>query len=214
MKFCVIGLGRFGYQVATRLADNGMEVMAIDRNESIVSSIRDNVTQAICMQVTDEESLRSVGADEMDTVIVAMGENFDQSILITAILKKRLKAPNVITRAINEIHKEIALLVGANEVILPEKEIGSRLADNLSTPYNELVRLTKNYSISQIPAPESFIGKTIEDLNLYQKYQVRCVGIQINELLVTTNLKHVIGLEDKLIIAGENKQLEKLTKLH
>lgn len=213
MKFCVIGLGRFGYQVATRLADNGMEVMAIDSNESIVASIRDQVTQAICMRVTDEASLHSIGVDEMDTIIVAMGENFAQSILITALLKKRLHAKNVITRTINEIHKEIVLLVGADEAILPEKEIGIRLADNLSTPYNELVRLTKNYSISQITAPTSFVGNTLEELNLFQRYQVKCIGVQINEKTVSTDPRYVVAQNDKLIIAGENKHLEKLTKL-
>ena len=81
MRFCVIGLGRFGYQVATVLGENGMEVMAIDSDESIVASIKDKVTQAICIRIKDESSLRSIGVEEMDTVIVAMGENFDQSVL-------------------------------------------------------------------------------------------------------------------------------------
>src|SRR5256885_2026701 len=103
MKFCVIGLGRFGYQVATGLAEHGMEVMAVDSNEAIVASIRDQVTHAVCMLVVDEVSLRSIGIDEMDTVIVATGENFAQAILITALLKKRLHVPHVIARAINEI---------------------------------------------------------------------------------------------------------------
>lgn len=90
MKFCVIGLGRLGYQVAVRLAENGMEVMAIDKDESIIASIRDQVTHAICLQVTDEASLSNVGVDEMDTVIVAMGENYAESILTTALLKNDL----------------------------------------------------------------------------------------------------------------------------
>ena len=93
MKFCVIGLGRFGYQVATVLSENGMEVLAIDSDESIVASIRDFVAHAIVMDVTDETSLRSVGVDEIDTVIVAMGENSTQSILITAYSKNILKHP-------------------------------------------------------------------------------------------------------------------------
>ena len=172
MKFCVIGLGRFGQQVAKVLAENGMEVMAVDSNESIVASIRDNVTQAICMRVTDEASLRSIGIDEIDTVIVAMGENFAQSILITALLKKRLHIPHVIARAINEIHKEILTIVGADRVILPEQEIGIRLADNLSSPFTDLIRLTKDFSISQIIAPQSFVGKKVSDLDLYTKFYV------------------------------------------
>lgn len=213
MKFCVIGIGRFGYPVATGLAENGMEVMAIDSNEALVASIRDHVTQAICMRVTDEASLRSVGVDEMDTVIVAMGENFAQSILITALLKKRLHIPRVITRAINEIHKEIVQLVGADEVILPEKEIGMRLADNLSAPYMKLVRLTKNYSISQMTAPDALIGKTLGEQDLYQKYQIKCIGVQVDDQTVSTDPKYVIKKNDKVIVAGENKHLEKISKL-
>lgn len=88
MKFCVIGLGRFGEQIAITLAENGMEVLAIDSNESIVASVRDSVAQAVCMRVNDEASLRSIGVDEMDVGIVAMGENFAQSVLVTTLLKR------------------------------------------------------------------------------------------------------------------------------
>ena len=161
MKFCVIGLGRFGYQLAETLSENGMEVIAIDSNEDIVESIKDKVTHAICMRVTNEESLRNIGVEEMDTVIVATGENFAQTILITALLKKRLHVPYVIARAIDDIHKEILTLIGADRVILPEKEIGIRLADSLSSPFTDLVRLTKDFSISQIIAPSSFVGKNL-----------------------------------------------------
>ena len=126
MKFCVIGLGRFGYQVATVLSEHGMEVLAIDSNESIVASIRDSVAHAVVMKVADETALRTLGIDEIDTVIVAMGENTSESILLTALLKKHLKIPYVITRAINDVNEEILKLVGADRVILPEKEIGIR----------------------------------------------------------------------------------------
>lgn len=87
MKFCVIGLGRFGYQLAKSLAEQGAEVLAIDSSESIVEAIRDRVTQAICTRIVDEDSLLEIGVGEMDTVIVATGEDFAQSVLITALLK-------------------------------------------------------------------------------------------------------------------------------
>ena len=214
MKFCVIGLGRFGYQVATTLAENGMEVMAVDSNEAIIASIRDQVTQAICMRVTDEASLRSIGADEIDTVIVAMGENFAQSILITAMLKKRLNIPHVIARAINDIHKEILKLVGADRIILPEKEIGIRIADNLSSPFTDLIRLSKTYSISQIFASKKFVGKTVESLDLYSTYKVYCIGLrQDDETIIAIDPKHEIQEEEKLIFAGNHDDLEKIAKL-
>ncbi len=214
MKFCVIGLGRLGYQLAIVLADNGMEVMAIDSNESIVASIRDQVTQVICMRVSDESSLRSIGIEEMDTVIVAMGENFAQSILITALLKKRLEIPKVIARAINDIHKDILILVGADRVILPEKEVGIRLADTLSSPFTDLTRLTKEFSISLIVAPKKFIGQTMQSLSLFKKYNVYCIGIEkdINQI-IPMEPEHVVQEGERLIVAGYNKDLEKITKL-
>lgn len=213
MKFCVIGLGRFGYQLAVTLAENGMEVMAIDSNESIVASIRDQVTQAICMRVHDEVGLRSIGVDEMDTVIVAMGENFAQSILITAILKKRLKIKQVIARAINEIHQEILELIGADRTILPEIEIGIRFADKLSSPFTDLLRLTPDFSISQLRVPEKFAGKRIEDLNLFKDYQVRVIGVKKEGKINPIDLDYTIQADDKLILSGSTEGLEKVAKL-
>ena len=212
MKFCVIGLGRFGYQVATVLAENGMEVLAVDSNEGIIASIRDHVTQAICMRVTEETSLKSIGIDEMDMVIVAMGEDFAQSILITALLKK-VGVPKVIARAINEIHKDILQLVGADRVILPEKEIGIRLADNLSSPFVDIIRLTKEFAISQIIAPKKFIGKTVQSLHLYTTYDVRCIGLKKDEQIVAIDPSYTIQEHDRLIFAGNHDALEDIAKL-
>lgn len=213
MKFCVIGLGRLGYQVAVTLAENGMEVMAVDSNESIVASIRDRVTQAICMRVTDEGSMRSIGIDEMETVIVAMGENFAQSILITALLKKKLGINKVIARAINEIHKEVLSLVGADETILPEKEIGIRLADKLSMPFMELIRLSRHFAIGQIKAPRDIIGKSVSDAKFYQRWGVRCLGVKRNDEIESAANDYIIKADDKLIISGSNEALEKVAKL-
>ena len=212
MKFCVIGLGRFGYQVATTLSDHGMEVMAIDTDESIVASIRDTVTQAICAHITDEASLRAVGVDEFDTVIVAMGE-FAESILITALLKKRLEIPRVIARAVNDIHKDVLMLTGANHVTLPEKEIGTRLADSLSSPFTDLVRLTEDFSVSKIITPKRFVGKTIKELKLYSTYNVHCIGLQQENTIVSIDPLYVVKLGDRLVMSGTNENLEQIVSL-
>jgi trk system potassium uptake protein TrkA len=213
MKFCVIGLGRFGYQLATVLADNGMEVMAVDNNESIIASIRDKVTQAICMRVTDESSLRSIGVDEMDTVIVAMGENFAQSILITALLKKRLNITHVIARAVSDIHGDILKLIGADRVILPEKEIGTKLADSLSSPFSAITHLSQTVSISQVAAPESFIGKKIGDLRLFDTYHVHFIGIKEDDMILPLSQDHVVDEGEQLVLVGNKENLEKIHKL-
>lgn len=214
MKFCVIGLGRFGYQVATGLSEHGMEVLAIDSDETIVASIRDYVTHAVCMRVTDEATLRSIGVDEMDTVIVATAENFAQSILITALLKKRLNTPRVIARAINDIHQEILTLVGADEMVLPEKEIGIRLADRLSSPFTDIIHLAKNFSVSQLKAPKKFIGKTVAELQIYENYGVHCIGIKKDpHTIISAHPDYVVLSDDRLIISGSDEDSENIAKL-
>ena len=213
MKFCVIGVGRFGYHVATTLANNGMEVLAVDSNDSIIASLRDHVTQAICMRVADEDSLRSIGIEDMDTVIVAMGENFAQSILVTALLKQKLHVPKVIARAISQIHKDILKLIGADYVMLPEKEMGICLADTLSLPFNVLLRINPNFSISQISAPRSFIGKTLKDINPYATYHLLCIGRKVEDEVTILTENDTIGQGDMLIFAGANEQLEHIAQL-
>jgi len=207
MKFCIIGLGRFGYQLAISLVKHGMEVLAIDQDESIVSTIKDKVTQAICLKVTDEESLRSVGVEEMDTVIVAMGENVEQSILITAVLKKRLNIPHVIARSTNAIHDDILKLVGADKVVLPERYLGKRLATNLSLPFVELIHITDTFSITQMKAPRHFVGKTIAELDLRRTRHVTCVAVKKGTEIVLVDPDYIIMENDILLFSGENKHL-------
>lgn len=213
MKFGVIGVGRFGYQVAVTLADHGMEVLAVDSNESIIASIRDKVTQAITLRVSDEDDLRSIGMEQMDTVIVAMGENFAQSILVTALLKQRLKIPVVIVRSISEIHKDILKLIGADQVILPEKEMGLRLADNLSLPFNSLMRITSHFSIAQFTVPRKFVGKTIEEINFVEHYHIQCIGQKVGEEVDLLPSDYRVKENDIIICAGLNRDLARFVKL-
>lgn len=213
MKICVIGLGRFGFQVATALNENGMEVLAVDSNESIIDSIKDYVTQAVCMRIRDEESLKAIGVEEMESVVVAMGDDFAESVLITALLKKRLKTPHVVARAMDTIHKEILQLTGADEVILPEQEIGLRLASSLSLPFTELSSLSKSFSISQIITPTSFVGKTVTSLDFFTTYQSICVGVKQDDDIHVVDGGYTIKEDDMLVFAGDNKGLAKLARL-
>lgn len=213
MKFCVIGVGRFGYYVATTLADHGMDVLAVDSNESIISDVKDKVTQAICMRVGDEDALRSIGVEDMDTVIVAMGENFAQSILVTALLKQKLKIPRVIVRSISSIHKEILELIGADQVILPEREMGIRLADSLSLPFHVLMRVNSEFSICQAKPPRRFIGQKWHELDLQNSYKVTCIGIKNKDVVSLPDEDYTISPNDLLLCAGKNKDLEKFVEL-
>jgi trk system potassium uptake protein TrkA len=212
MKFCVIGVGRFGYHVAVTLAENGMEVLAIDANETIIASIKDKVTQAICLRITDEESLRSVGVEDMDTVIVAMGENFAQSILVTALLKRRLHIKTIITRSISDIHRDILLLIGADQVVLPEREEGRRVADILSLPFNAVTRLAANFCISRLEAPREFVKKSIKELDFPNTYGIICIGKKEDDRIEPIDPEYLITEQDVLLFAGTIKDLSRLPK--
>ena len=212
MKFCVIGLGSFGYCLATELAENGMEVLAIDKSEEKINDIRDYVTHAVCATIDDEESLRGIGVEEIDTVIIGMGKSFAQSILVTALLKKKLETKRVIARATTEIHKDVLKLVGADQVILPEQAMGIRLADTLSSKFLDVFAVGKNFSIGQIKATDPFIGKSIEEINFYKNYKLRCVGIKKDDEFVVSSPEHIIDENDILIFAGGDETLNTLLK--
>lgn len=213
MKFCIIGLGRFGYHVAETLATNGMEVLAVDNNESIVTSIKDKVTQAICMDITSKESLEAIGIDEIETVIVSMGENFAQSVLITALLKKELSIPHVIARATNKIHADVLALVGADKIVLPERDQGIRLANNLSFPFIDLINVTDLFALTKLKAPALFVGKSIRELELRKKYHVTCIGVQKGGEIILIEGGYNVLEGDVLLFAGDNRYLEFLAQL-
>jgi len=213
MKFCVIGAGRFGYEAAVTLSDNGMEVLVIDSNPSIIDSIKDRVTHAICIKLTDEDSLRSVGIDDMDTVIVSMGEKFAESILLTAILKRKLNIKNVITRSISQIHKDILKLVGADQVILPEYEAGQILADKLSFSFNTLAKLSKDIFIVQINIPKKFIGLRLDEINFYNNYNLSFIGIKNEEDIILVKDNYIFKDNDIIIISGSIKNISYFNNL-
>lgn len=128
-------------------------------------------------------------------------------------MKKRLGIPRVIARAINDIHKEILKIVGADKVILPEQEIGIKVADNLSSPFTDLIRLSKEYAISQATVPLKFVGRKVSDLNLYENYGVHYIGIKEGENILSLDPDYIIQEQDKILLAGHNKSLEKIMKL-
>ena len=213
MKFCVIGLGRFGKQVVKTLHENGAEVLAIDKLESNIASVKDYTAQAICMKVHDEEALEAIGIDEMDVIIIGIGEDFAQSILLAAILKNRPAKYKVIARANGPIQKNIFKLIGVNQVICPEEEIAIDLADKLSYPFTNLARLSTDYSVALITPPANFIGKKIEETNLFKTYHINCFAIQQGEMIVSVNAAYIITIDDKLIVSGDNDKIKQLLHL-
>ena len=207
MKFCIIGLGIFGKKLAEKLFDHGAEVLAVDQDEHEISLIQDKVTQAVCTEIVDIASLEAIGIEEIDIVVIAIGENIAQSILIAAIIKKRFQHAKVIARAASQTQKEILELLKVDQVVLPEAETASELADVLSSPFVDLARLSNTYSIGLISIPDDFIGKKIQDLGLYKKYKVNCIAVQRDKEYISINSNYVILDYDELVVAGKDEDI-------
>jgi len=178
-RFAVIGLGRFGRHLATLLAEAGAEVIAVDQNRDIVESVRDRVALAVCLNSLDEEALVAQGIDKVDVAVVGMGSGFEDSALTTLLLKRRLGVPKVVSRATSQTRAEILSGIGADQVVNPEREAAERWCSRLMAPaILERIVVAAGHSLVQVPAPENFHGKTLEELNIRKKYKVNVVAIR------------------------------------
>jgi len=177
-QFGVFGLGIFGKSMARNLMKEGMEVIAIDRVEKNIEEIKNEVTQAAILDSTKEEALKALDIGNLDCAIVAIGDDMESSIL-TALLLKKLGVPKIIARATSEAHKQILTLIGVDEVVNPEEEIGLRLAKRLSSTHIlHHLDISEEHTIAEILVSDAFVGKTIREMNLRARFGVNIVGIK------------------------------------
>ena len=214
-RFCVIGLGNFGFHVVNELFLAGHEVIAIDADKDKVQAVQDCCTYAILSDAANKEFLSSQGIGEMDAVIVSTGERSHLSTLITLYLKE-LKVPRILVKAISEDHGRILEKLGATDIIFPEKDMAKRTAHNLAHPnILESIPLAEDYSISESAPPVHFIGKTLAGLGLRQTYHVTVIAIKdvlTDEFTMLPPANRVIKDSDLLILIGKTKDLEKAMK--
>lgn len=177
-RFAVIGLGRFGMRLATRLAAAGAEVIAIDRNPEIVEAVKDRVALAVSLDATDEQALLAQGIEKVDAAIVGIGSDFEASVLSTVILKQ-IGVKRVLGRATTRVRGEILARVGADDIVNPERESADRWCNRLLAPsVLERTVLAEGYSLVQVQAPRSFFDKTLADLAVGSRYKVLVVAIR------------------------------------
>jgi trk system potassium uptake protein TrkA len=212
MKFCIIGLGRFGKQLAKSLSEHNAEVLAIDSDEHEIAGVQNYVTQAICTEIIDTASLEAIGIENIDVAIIGIGENIAQSILIAAIIKKRFKHIKVVARATSQTQKEILDLLKVDLVVRPEEEAAIALADSLSSPFTNLARLSRSFSIGLISIPSEFIGKKVKDFDLYNKYKIHAIAVKRDKEFIAINDNYTILNDDELVISGKNDDIEQFDK--
>ncbi|MBK6324861.1 MAG: TrkA family potassium uptake protein [Chloroflexi bacterium] len=213
-EFAVIGLGRFGSSLARALEENGQTVMAIDIDPQLVQSIADEVTHAATLDATNEDALRAIDITAFDTVIVAIGADFEANLITTATLKD-LGVRRIICKTQSNRQKEILLRIGADKVVQPEQNSARRLAEELSLPtLLEKFNLTQSYSIAEILLPASLNWQSLAQTDLRNKYQLTVLLIKRgDEVLISPTSDTVLQEGDLLIVFGDNPSITQFSKL-
>ncbi|MBE6584776.1 MAG: TrkA family potassium uptake protein [Ruminococcaceae bacterium] len=211
--YAVFGLGRYGYAVARELADNGMDVIAVDVNEETVAAASLNIPICKCADVTDPEVLEHLGIKNVDVVIIAMAENLEAAVL-AATLCKEAGVTRVIVKCANEMHCKIMRRVGADEAVIPEQESGVRLASNLmSAGFIDMLSLSKDISVVEVDVKEEWSGKSLIELDLRNKYDINVVAIRRkNKVEISIDPKAPLDVSEKLIVIAHTAKLNGLTK--
>lgn len=211
-KYCVIGLGNFGYHVVEALYRDNHEVIAIDSNKDKVQAVKDFCSYAILGDAANKEFLSSQGVGEMDAVVISTGDRSHLSTLITLYLKE-LKVPRIFVKAVNEDHGRILDRVGATDIIYPEKDMAKRIAHTISTPnVLEFIPLTEEYSMTETAAPRKFIGKTLIELDLRKIFNVTVIAIKdvmTDQFILAPPPTYIVKDSDVLMLIGKTEDVDR-----
>lgn len=204
----LIGLGRFGRHIAIKLNELGHEVMAVDHNEERVNAILPYVTNALIGDSTNEEFLRSIGVDNFDVCIVAIGDNFQSSLETTSLLKE-LGGKLVVSRATRDVHEKFLLRNGADKVVYPEKQLGVWTAITYSSEkVFDYIDLGENHVIMEVSVPDNWVGKTIFDIDVRKKYQINILAIRDSgKLVMNITGTTVFERNQTLLVLGTNEKI-------
>lgn len=209
----VIGIGRFGWHLSKKLIGLGNEVMVVDNDEENIRDLLPLATNAQIGDCTKEDVLRSLGVGNFDLCFVCVGDDFQSSLLITSMLKD-LGAKRVISKASRDIHVKLLSRNGADEVVDPEREIAEKLAVRYSG--NNLfnyVELTRDVSIYEIAPAESWIGKSIKELNFRVKYHASILATKVGDTVSPLpSADHIFRPDEHLMIMGHHNDVEKILK--
>lgn len=212
-QFAVLGLGKFGTEITKALYNYGYEVLAIDIDEEKVNEVANYCTHSLVADVSEENTLRTVAIENFDTVVIAIGNNMQASI-ITALICKEMGVKNIIAKAHNEKHGKVLDKIGVNQVIYPEAAMAVKVATTLINPnIQNHMEIVAGYSIAEIRIPDKWINKNLGELALRSEYAVNVlIIIRANDEVITaptgdTTLKE----DDIIVVGGSNQDIENLS---
>ena len=212
-QFAIIGIGNFGYYLGRHLYEKGYEVLALDISKAQVQKIMDVVSEAVLADATDREVLESLGVSQVDAAVVCIGTEMQASILATLHLKE-LGVKKILAKATSEEHGRILGKIGADEIFFPEKDLAIGVASRLHNPNMlDYLPFIEGYSIVEMAAPKNFVGKTLKELDLINRFGIQIVAIkEIIPAGMTFIPKGSFRIKDSdaLIVLGPDEAMEKL----
>ena len=206
----LIGLGRFGRHIAMHLNELGHQVMAVDKVEERVDAVLPYVTNAQIGDSTNGEFLESLGIRNFDVCIVAIGNDFQSSLETTSLLKE-LGGKLVVSRAARDVQAKFLLRNGADEIVYPEKQMATWTAIRYTSDHIfDYIELDNDYAIFEIEVPTAWIGRTVGEINIRQKYKINIMALKRNqkmELTITPDTRFTE--EDAILVLGNNRDIQK-----
>jgi trk system potassium uptake protein TrkA len=211
-SFVVFGLGKFGQAVADRLIDSGADVMVVDNDEDVIEAYSEKATAAIIADLTDPVAIKALGIANIECAVVAMGESLESSIMCTMVAKE-LGVKYVVAKSGNERMGNVLLKVGADEIIYPEVDSGTRTARGLiASNFLEYFEVSEEMCLVEMLPKDRWVGKSLKDLNLRRKYGINVVGIKDGVINEYVDPEVPLKADQALLMLIHKKNLEKLDK--
>ena len=206
----LIGLGRFGKHIAVKLRELNHQVMAVDHKEELVQAVLPYVTNAQIGDSTNEEFLRSLGVDNYDVCIVAIGDDFQSSLETTSLLKE-LGAQMVVSRASTDVQEKFLLRNGADEVVYPEKQLARWTAIRCSADHIlDYIEIDSDHAIFEVAIPKAWLGKTVGQVDIRKKFNINILAVKTGRKLGSFITPDTLLSEDKtLMVMGKYRDLQK-----
>lgn len=206
----LIGLGRFGKHIARKLDELNHEVMAVDKQEKRVEEVLPYVTNAQVGDSMNEAFLRSLGVGNYDVCIVAIGNDFQSSLETTSLLKE-LGAKMIVSRAARDVQAKFLLRNGADEIVYPEKQLANWTAIRYTSDHIfDYIEINQDYAIFEIEVPAAWVGRTVGEINIRQKYNINIMALKRNgkmELTITRDTCFAHG--EAMLVLGNHKDIQK-----
>lgn len=215
-QYIVLGLGIFGSTIVETLSRYGCEVLAIDKNPNLVQHVAEYATKSVVGDITDEDFLKELDIGDFDVGIVAIGDQLENAILGIMNLKE-MGVPYIIAKANNDRFKEVLEKVGADKVVRPEEEMGSKVARTLLRKnITDLIEIDENYSVVEMKIPQAWVGRTLSDLQLRQNYGINILGKRnkdTHKLELTIDPQYVLQFDDHFLMIAETQRIEDMDYL-